>query len=103
MEAVMAKKRKAKKAAKKKKKKRAASKKAKRRLSRKPAKKGAAPRKSASKSAKPRKKVARKLAVRPGVPAIEPAASDPATGAVPGVRTALNPAAAWPFPTGSRP
>jgi hypothetical protein len=27
----------------------------------------------------------------------------PSTAAIPGARPALNPAAAWPFPTGSRP
>jgi hypothetical protein len=34
-------------------------------------------------------------------PAAAPAA--PSTAAAPGAKTALNPAAAWPFPTGSRP
>jgi hypothetical protein len=34
-------------------------------------------------------------------PAAMPAA--PSTAAAPGAKTALNPAAAWPFPTGSRP
>jgi hypothetical protein len=32
-----------------------------------------------------------------------PVAPPPSTAAAPGARTALNPAAAWPFPTGSRP
>jgi hypothetical protein len=32
-----------------------------------------------------------------------PAAPAPSTAAMPGARTALNPQAAWPFPTGSRP
>jgi hypothetical protein len=27
----------------------------------------------------------------------------PSTAATPGIKSALNPAAAWPFPTGSRP
>jgi hypothetical protein len=42
-------------------------------------------------------------------PKASPAASTaspvatPSTTAMPGARTALNPAAAWPFPTGSRP
>jgi hypothetical protein len=31
------------------------------------------------------------------------APSAPSTATMPGARTALNPAAAWPFPTGSRP
>jgi hypothetical protein len=31
------------------------------------------------------------------------AATTPSTATGPGARTALNPAAAWPFPTGSRP
>jgi hypothetical protein len=30
-------------------------------------------------------------------------ATPPTTAVTPGARTALNPAAAWPFPTGSRP
>jgi hypothetical protein len=36
-------------------------------------------------------------------PAAAPAPMAPSTAAAPGAKTALNPAAAWPFPTGSRP
>src|SRR6266571_316641 len=96
MEAVMAKKRKGKKAAKKKKKRRAA--KAKKKSLKKPAKK-----KSARRKAKPKKKAARKAAAKPAAPTVGTAAPTPSTAATPGARTALNPAAAWPFPTGSRP
>jgi hypothetical protein len=46
---------------------------------------------------------AAKPAASPAVatPAAVPAT--PSTAAAPGAKTALNPAAAWPFPTGSRP
>jgi hypothetical protein len=44
----------------------------------------------------------RSPAAKPAAPApTAPAA--PAATAAPGAKTALNPAAAWPFPTGSRP
>ncbi|MDO8340354.1 MAG: histone, partial [Candidatus Woesebacteria bacterium] len=36
-------------------------------------------------------------------PAAKPAAAAPSTAAAPGIKSSLNPAAAWPFPTGSRP
>jgi hypothetical protein len=36
-------------------------------------------------------------------PAPTAAPAAPSTAAAPGAKTALNPAAAWPFPTGSRP
>src|SRR6266581_1690544 len=87
MEAVMAKKRKGKKAAKKKKKRRAA--KAKKKSLKKPAKK-----KSARRKAKPKKKAARKAAAKPAAPTVGTAAPTPSTAATPGARTALNPAAA---------
>jgi hypothetical protein len=41
------------------------------------------------------KKVAAKPAAKPATP--------PSTAAAPGFKSSLNPAAAWPFPTGSRP
>jgi hypothetical protein len=47
------------------------------------------------------KPVARLAAAMTAPVAAEPA--PPSTAATPGARTALNPAAAWPFPTGSRP
>ena len=43
---------------------------------------------------------------RPSPAAPAPAAAPaptPSTAATPGLKTALNPTAAWPFPTGSRP
>jgi hypothetical protein len=36
-------------------------------------------------------------------PATMPTPVSSSTAAAPGAKTALNPAAAWPFPTGSRP
>jgi hypothetical protein len=44
------------------------------------------------------KKAAPKKAAAP-----KPAAPAPSTAAAPGLKSSLNPAAAWPFPTGSRP
>jgi hypothetical protein len=46
--------------------------------------------------------VARKAA-RPVAPMAGAVASATSAAVSPGARTALNPAAAWPFPTGSRP
>ena len=54
-------------------------------------KKAAAPKKAAAKPAP---------AAAPAAPAPAPT---PSTAATPGLKTALNPTAAWPFPTGSRP
>jgi hypothetical protein len=34
---------------------------------------------------------------------VAPSAPPPSTAATPGLKSALNPTAAWPFPTGSRP
>ena len=48
------------------------------------------------------KKKAAKPAKKKAAAAAKPAAPAPAAAA-PGAKTALNPAAAWPFPTGSRP
>jgi hypothetical protein len=42
-------------------------------------------------------------AARPAAPAPAAVPAVPSTAAAPGAKTALNPAAAWPFPTGSRP
>jgi hypothetical protein len=47
--------------------------------------------------------VARKAATRLVAPMAGMVASATSTTASLGARTALNPAAAWPFPTGSRP
>jgi hypothetical protein len=78
----------------------------------KPAAKKAAPKaaaKPAAKKAAPKaaaKKAAPKAAAKPAVkkPAPAPqAASAPSTAATPGLKSALNPTGAWPFPTGSRP
>jgi hypothetical protein len=51
------------------------------------------------------KKKAKKKKARPAKPRASYAgtAAQPSTAATPGARIALNPAAAWPFPTGSRP
>jgi len=46
---------------------------------------------------------ATKPAAKPAAPAPAAAPAAPSTAAAPGAKTALNPAAAWPFPTGSRP
>jgi len=46
---------------------------------------------------------ATKPAAKPVAPAPAAAPAAPSTAAAPGAKTALNPAAAWPFPTGSRP
>jgi hypothetical protein len=46
---------------------------------------------------------AAKPAARPAAPAPAAVPAVPSTAAAPGAKTALNPAAAWPFPTGSRP
>jgi hypothetical protein len=96
----MAKKRakKAKKPAKKKKK-RAAKKAAKSRSVRRSARKSAAKKGGAGKK-KRRAGVAKAMTEQASVGAAPAAASTEATQ---GVKTALNPAAAWPFPTGSRP
>jgi hypothetical protein len=94
-EIVMAKK-KAKKGGKKKKKKKASKKK-------KSSKKKATRRVAGKKKAKKKKKAAAKPARPRASPAMTASATTPSTAAVPGARTALNPAAAWPFPTGSRP
>ena len=98
----MATKKKAKKAAKKPAKKKAAKKKA---AKKKPAKKKKAAKKPAKKkkAAKKPAKKASKPAVRVVSPMTAPVISAPLVAAAPGVRTALNPAAAWPFPTGTRP
>ena len=98
----MAKKRKAKKAAKKKKKRRAGKKTAKRKSLGKPAKK-AVKKRPARKASKRKKQAARRTAVKLATPSIGAVGSAPESSATPGARTALNPAAAWPFPTGSRP
>jgi hypothetical protein len=48
--------------------------------------------------------VAKKAAAKkPAAPAAAPAPAAPSTAAAPGLKSSLNPAAAWPFPTGSRP
>ena len=58
---------------------------------------------------KPKQAANKKVAKKPAKKAIQVAPTAPApvvrpsTAAIPGARTALNPAAAWPFPTGSRP
>jgi hypothetical protein len=44
-----------------------------------------------------------KPAASPAAPAPAAMPAAPSTAAAPGAKTALNPAAAWPFPTGSRP
>jgi hypothetical protein len=46
---------------------------------------------------------ATKPAASPAAPAPAAMPAAPSTAAAPGAKTALNPAAAWPFPTGSRP
>jgi histone H1/5 len=46
-----------------------------------------------------KKVVAKKPAAKPAAKA----ATKPSTAATPGIKSSLNPAAAWPFPTGSRP
>ena len=91
-------KKKAKKGGKKKKKKKASKKK-------KSSKKKATRRVAGKKKKAAKKK--KKAAVKPARPkaslAMTAPATMPSTAATPGARTALNPAAAWPFPTGSRP
>ncbi|HCX33013.1 MAG TPA: histone, partial [Rhodocyclaceae bacterium] len=49
----------------------------------------------------PKKAVARPAA--PAAPAAGSTSTPPSTAAAPGLKSSLNPAAAWPFPTGSRP
>jgi len=74
----------------------------------KPAAKKAAPKaaaKPAAKKAAPKaaaKPAAKKPAAKKPAPAPQ-AASAPSTAATPGLKSALNPTGAWPFPTGSRP
>jgi hypothetical protein len=46
---------------------------------------------------------AAKRAVKPAAPVSTVAPAAQSTMAAPGAKTAPNPAAAWPFPTGSRP
>ena len=73
-------------------------------------KKKAVKKSSKKKVAGRKKKAAKKKKARPVKPMAGPAgmttaarATPPSTAATLGARTALNPAAAWPFPTGSRP
>ncbi len=73
-------------------------------------KKKKAVKKSSKKKAAGRKQKAAKKKAKPVKPVASTAGAmttdrfGPAsTVAIPGARTALNPAAAWPFPTGSRP
>jgi len=87
-------KKKAKKGGKKKKKKKRSSKKA--------AKKKAAGKKKSAKKKKKASKAARTKA-KPAAPMVISRVAAPSIAATPSARTALNPAAAWPFPTGSRP
>jgi hypothetical protein len=99
-------KKKAKKGGKKKKKKKA-SKKKKKSLRLAGKKKAAGKKKSAKKKKKAGKKkkatkAARPKASRAGMMASTPVAM-PSSAATSGAHSALNPAAAWPFPTGSRP
>jgi hypothetical protein len=44
-----------------------------------------------------------KKAAAPKKAAAASASPAPSTAATPGIKSSLNPAAAWPFPTGSRP
>ena len=90
-------KKKAKKGGKKKKKKKASKKK---KSSKKKATRRVAGKK---KSAKKKKKAAAKPARPKASPAMTVPAIRPSSAVMPAARTALNPAAAWPFPTGSRP
>jgi len=73
-------------------------------------KKKKASKKSSKKKAAGRKKKAAKKKAKPVKPKASTAgamttdrAVPPSTAAMTSARTALNPAAAWPFPTGSRP
>ena len=72
-------------------------------------KKKAAKKSSKKKAAGRKKKSAKKKKAKPVKPKAGPAgmttatATPPSTAATLGARTALNPAAAWPFPTGTRP
>ncbi len=73
-------------------------------------KKKKAVKKSSKKKAAGRKQKAAKKKARPVKPEASSAGAmtadrvaPPSTAAMPGASTALNPAAAWPFPTGSRP
>ena len=50
-----------------------------------------------------KKPAAKKPAAKPVAAPTAAVPAVPSTAAAPGAKTALNPAAAWPFPTGSRP
>jgi hypothetical protein len=72
-------------------------------------KKKAIKKSSKKKAAGRKKRTAKKKKAKPVKPkagfagTMTVAATPPSTAATPGAQTALNPAAAWPFPTGSRP